>query len=84
MNKVVYHTEHGKGQIVGEIQRGTNSVLMCFFPSNRTTEFVDTKALENDTDEMISRHERPDDTDTVSDKLQQAIESLFSGGQPMG
>ena len=84
MNNTVFHTEHGKGQIVGTIPKGTNPVLMCYFPQAQATEFVDHQALETDTDEMISRYERPDTPDTVSDQLQQAIENLFSGGQPMG
>jgi len=78
----VYHTEHGKGYIMSVIHRRNNDLLMCHFPSAKVTEFVTQKALQNDTDEMVSLNKRDPSEELVSDDIQQALNNLFFGGQP--
>jgi len=79
----VYHVEYGKGYIVGSTPQGRSLVYMCFFPKAGQHDWVNSRNLETDTDDLMSLKPIPQDAKPTDngDPLAQALENLFSGGR---
>tara|TARA_R110001606_G_C15194870_1_gene630952 strand:+ start:391 stop:669 length:279 start_codon:yes stop_codon:yes gene_type:complete len=79
----VYHIEHGKGQVVSLTPKMKDYLVMCYFPSVKSHEWVLLSALQTDTDEYISLTKREVDKlmNKDADPLQSALNNLFGGGR---
>jgi len=79
----VYHTEHGRGQVVSLTPKMKDYLVMCHFPSVKSHEWVLLSALQTDTDMYISLSKREVDkmTGGYDDPLQSALNNLFGGGK---
>ena len=75
----VYHLELGKGHVVTVTYRRQNNLVMCFFPKNRTHEWIGEIELRSGMGDIALTRVTPrNQKDTVSDSLEDALRGLFN------
>lgn len=75
----VYHLELGRGHVVSVTYRKDNNLIMCYFPSTRTHEWIGETTLRSGVGDITLTKQTPKaQRDEVGDSLQAALESLFS------
>jgi len=79
---IVYHAEYGKGHVVGSTPKGRDEVLMVWFPKVKEHDWVLKSCLVKGSDPIMSLKPITEPTENVSNELQDAITSMFFGGQP--
>tara|TARA_R110001632_G_scaffold86348_1_gene188625 strand:+ start:356 stop:613 length:258 start_codon:yes stop_codon:yes gene_type:complete len=79
---IVYHAEYGKGHVVGSTPKGRDEVLMVWFPKAKEHDWVLLSSLVKNSDPIMSLKPITEPTENVSNELQDAITSMFFGGQP--
>tara|TARA_Y100001937_G_scaffold43277_1_gene61154 strand:- start:884 stop:1156 length:273 start_codon:yes stop_codon:yes gene_type:complete len=78
----VHHIEYGKGKVVSLSPKGTDTLLMCFFPQVNEHEWVLLSQLETSTDDYVFLEPPEAVSENVSDELKDLITQAFFGGQP--
>ena len=78
----VHHIEYGKGKVVSLTPKGTDMLLMCFFPKVEEHEWVLLSQLETSTDDYVFLEPPEPMQENVSDDLKDLISQAFFGGQP--
>jgi len=79
---IVYHVDPGKGHVVGSTPKGRDEVLMVWFPKAKEHDWVLKSCLVKGSDPIMSLKPITEPTENVSNELQDAITSMFFGGQP--
>ena len=79
---IVYHTEYGKGQVVGSTPKGRDEVLMVWFPKSKQHDWVLLSFLVQGKDPLMSLRPIVETKATTTNELQDAITNMFFGGQP--
>ena len=75
----VYHIDHGKGHVISVTYRRDNNLVMCYFPSSKTHEWIGETQLRSGVGDITLRQQDPRAAhDDIPDSLQAALEGLFA------
>lgn len=75
----VYHLEYGKGHVVSVTYRKDNSLVMCYFPKAKTTDWICEKDLRSGMGDITLTKVDPSMHDEqIPNSLQSALENLFA------